>query len=214
MDFIVHIRQTDHEEQTVSEHCRQTAELAARYGQSSGLSASAELAGWLHDIGKLTADFNAYIRGDAGIHRGELDHRGCREYNSEARRKREVLCGDPAESGRNRVILAEVSGDDDLLHEYELRTEKWDSPVIAATMVQFLNALFSGKSSAVRRMHRLFRAVIIIVEVQSIPLKCVYLFNLAMNFLSACADRSAFSRRSAFLPLNLPEHLTDNQKVR
>ena len=33
-------------------------------------------------------------------------------------------------------------------------------------------------------MHRLSRAVIIIDEVQSIPMKCVYLFNLAMNFLS------------------------------
>ena len=33
-------------------------------------------------------------------------------------------------------------------------------------------------------MHRLSDAVIIIDEVQSIPLKCVYLFNLAMNFLS------------------------------
>ncbi len=70
------------------------------------------------------------------------------------------------------------------LEEYELRTEKWDTPVIATTMVQFLNALFSGKSSAVRRMHRLSDSVIIIDEVQSIPVKCINMFNLAMNFLS------------------------------
>ena len=96
----------------------------------------------------------------------------------------EEIAGKSAFLAHHSNILAEISGDDDLLHEYELRTEKWDSPVIATTMVQFLNALFSGKSSAVRRMHRLSRAVIIIDEVQSIPLKCVYLFNLAMNFLS------------------------------
>lgn len=405
MDFIAHIRQTYHEEQTVSEHCRQTAELAKRYGQFSGLSASADLAGWLHDIGKQTADFNAYICGDAKIHRGELDHsfagakylqeiaalaadksqkqaaglisrvilshhglndwinedaentfqkrvakekyyteirnnlaesaflpdvdmllanagseisaiciklqkaaKGAETYafylgmlerllqsilidadrtdtadfmsasqtevvfNTEklwdemqmrmqqklnsfsertdpismqrksisdrcaafaahdvqicklivptgggktlsslrfaieyAKRTRmqkilyvapfmsileqnseviEEIAGQSAFLAHHSNILAEISGDDDLLHEYELRTEKWDSPVIATTMVQFLNALFSGKSSAVRRMHRLSRAVIIIDEVQSIPLKCVYLFNLAMNFLS------------------------------
>lgn len=81
-------------------------------------------------------------------------------------------------------MLAVIDDDDEKLNEYELRTEKWDSPVIATTMVQFLNSLFSGKTSAIRRMHRLSDAVIIIDEVQSIPLKCVYLFNLAMNFLS------------------------------
>lgn len=71
------------------------------------------------------------------------------------------------------------------LHEYELRSEKWDSPVIATTMVQLLNALFSGKTTDLRRMHRLADSVIIIDEVQSLPIKCVYIFDLAMNFLSS-----------------------------
>ncbi len=71
------------------------------------------------------------------------------------------------------------------LHEYELRSEKWDSPVIATTMVQLLNALFSGKTTDVRRMHRLADSVIIIDEVQSLPIKCVYIFDLAINFLSS-----------------------------
>ncbi len=70
------------------------------------------------------------------------------------------------------------------LKEYELRTEKWDNPIIATTMVQFFNSLFSNKISSVRRMHRLCNSVIIIDEVQSIPIKCVNLFNLAMNFIS------------------------------
>ena len=80
-------------------------------------------------------------------------------------------------------LLSELETKEEL-HEYELRTEKWDAPVIATTMVQLLNTLFSAKSSAVRRMHRLSDAVIIIDEVQSIPLKCVHLFNLAVNFLT------------------------------
>ncbi len=103
------------------------------------------------------------------------------EQNSDEIR---TIAGEAAFLEHHSDMLAEISGDVDELHAYELRTEKWDSPVIATTMVQFLNALFSGKSSAVRRMHRLSEAVIIIDEVQSIPLKCVYLFNLAMNFLS------------------------------
>ncbi len=103
------------------------------------------------------------------------------EQNSDAIKS---IAGEDAFLEHHSDMLAEIADQKDLLREYELRTEKWDSPVIATTMVQFLNALFSGKSSAVRRMHRLSEAVIIIDEVQSIPLKCVYLFNLAMNFLS------------------------------
>ena len=74
--------------------------------------------------------------------------------------------------------------------DYELRTEMWDSPVIATTMVQFLNTLFLDKTTSVRRFHRLSKAVIIIDEVQSVPRNCVYPFNLAMNFLSRICGAS------------------------
>lgn len=80
-------------------------------------------------------------------------------------------------------MLAEKD-DAEELRTYELRTEKWDIPVLATTMVQFFQSLFAGKSTSVRRMHRLCRSVIIIDEIQSVPLKCVYLFNLAVNFLT------------------------------
>lgn len=103
------------------------------------------------------------------------------EQNSDVIRQ---IAGEAAFLEHHSDMLAEISEQDERLQEYELRTEKWDAPVIATTMVQFLNALFSGKSGDVRRMHRLSRAVILIDEVQSVPLKCVYLFNLAMNFFS------------------------------
>lgn len=93
------------------------------------------------------------------------------------------LCDDDFFLEHHSNILQDIDSEDDL-DEYELRTEKWDKPVIAATLVQFLNALFVGKVTAVRRMHRLCRSVIIIDEVQSVPLKCVNLFNMAVNFLS------------------------------
>ena len=93
------------------------------------------------------------------------------------------IAGDAYFTEHHSNLLSELENREEL-HEYELRTEKWDSPVIATTMVQLLNTLFSGKSSCIRRMHRLADAVIIIDEVQSIPLKCVHLFNLAVNFLT------------------------------
>lgn len=80
--------------------------------------------------------------------------------------------------------LEENENETERLSTYQMRTERWDVPVIATTLVQFLNALFDGKSSSVRRMHHLCRAVIIIDEVQAIPAKCIHLFNLAMNFLT------------------------------
>lgn len=68
--------------------------------------------------------------------------------------------------------------------EYELRSDKWDMPIIATTLVQFFNTFFSARLDSVRRMHRLCNAVIIIDEIQSIPTECVSLFNMEMNFIS------------------------------
>ncbi len=67
---------------------------------------------------------------------------------------------------------------------YRELTENWDSPVIVTTLVQFLNTLFSAKSACVRRMHALANSVIILDEVQSVPLKMTKLFNAAINYLA------------------------------
>ncbi len=61
----------------------------------------------------------------------------------------------------------------------------WEEPFICTTFVQFMNALFSDRKQSIRRMHRLAHAVVIIDEVQSMPLKCVGTFNYMMNFLNA-----------------------------
>lgn len=86
--------------------------------------------------------------------------------------------------------FAQSFDDKEELNEYELRTDKWDSPVISTTLVQFLNSIFSSRTASVRRFHRLANSVIIIDEVQAIPLKCVNLFNLAMNFISKICGAS------------------------
>ena len=84
-------------------------------------------------------------------------------------------------------IVAELGSNEEIA-EYELRSDKWDMPVIATTLVQFLNTFFLDRLDSVRRMHRLCNSVIIIDEVQSIPTKCVSLFNLAMNFMSEIGE--------------------------
>lgn len=72
--------------------------------------------------------------------------------------------------------------------EYKELTENWGAPIVLTSSVQFLNALFSSKTGAVRRMQALTDSVIIVDEVQAIPARCTVLFNLAMNFLSAVCN--------------------------
>jgi CRISPR-associated endonuclease/helicase Cas3 len=70
------------------------------------------------------------------------------------------------------------------LDKRELLTENWDSPVIITTLVQLLNTLFSGKTTAIRRFHALCGSIIVIDEVQTVPSKMLTLFSLAVNFLA------------------------------
>lgn len=74
------------------------------------------------------------------------------------------------------------------LDQRELLTETWDAPIIISTLVQLLQILFSHKTSAVRRMNALCNSVIIIDEVQSLPLKFSRLFSMAVNFLVECCN--------------------------
>lgn len=62
--------------------------------------------------------------------------------------------------------------------------ENWDAPVVYTTMVQFLEALFGSGTRGARRMHQLANAVLVFDEVQTLPIKCVHLFNNAVNFLA------------------------------
>lgn len=73
---------------------------------------------------------------------------------------------------------------DNGFEEFKLMTERWDSPIIFTTMVQFLNTLFEGGTQSVRRMHHLANTVLLFDEIQTIPVYCIHLFNQAINFLS------------------------------
>lgn len=64
----------------------------------------------------------------------------------------------------------------------------WEEPFICTTFVQFMNTLFSDKSESIRRMHRLANSVVIIDEVQSMPLKCIHTFNYMINFLNTVCN--------------------------
>lgn len=101
---------------------------------------------------------------------------------------------------QNAAVIREFLGDDRIVTEHhsnviepdntaeadvrELASESWDSPVIVTTLVQLLNVLFAGKTTAIRRLQSLCNSVIVIDEVQTVPGRMLSLFDLAVNFLA------------------------------
>lgn len=68
--------------------------------------------------------------------------------------------------------------------EYERLTEDWSVPIVVTTAVQFLNTLFTSKTANVRRFQSLNDCVIIMDEVQAVPVLTIELFNLAVNYMT------------------------------
>ncbi|HVJ48743.1 CRISPR-associated helicase Cas3' [Desulfitobacterium sp.] len=103
-----------------------------------------------------------------------------------AEKAREIL-EDRTEQGEylNNIVLEHHSN---LTPEEEntrqkVLSENWDAPIVFTTMVQFLEVLFGYGTRSARRMHQLANAVLIFDEIQTLPIRCVYIFNMAIRFL-------------------------------
>ena len=98
---------------------------------------------------------------------------------------REILEPESCPEDSGKIVLEHHSniGADRQTWKEKLLAENWDAPVIFTTMVQFLETLFGAGTRGARRMHQLARSVIIFDEIQTLPIKCVHLFNNAINFL-------------------------------
>lgn len=93
---------------------------------------------------------------------------------------KKIIADDSAVLEFHSGILEENKDDDQLA---KLISERWDVPIILTTQVQLLNTLFSASNTAMRRLQSLADSIIIFDEIQTLPLKCTYLFNGAINFL-------------------------------
>ncbi len=112
------------------------------------------------------------------------------DQNAEEIRK---ILEDKDETGNylNRVVLEHHSNltPEKETNRHNLLSQNWDAPIIFTTQVQFFEALFGSSTRDARRMHQLANSVIIFDEVQTIPIRCVHMFNLAIRFLlRACGS--------------------------
>lgn len=79
MEYPAHIRKVDDKKyiQTVEEHCRGVAEIAAELLRDIGLEKTAYLTGMVHDLGKFSENFKNYIEKAADgekVQRGSVNH--------------------------------------------------------------------------------------------------------------------------------------------
>ena len=107
---------------------------------------------------------------------------------------RDIFHMDDAILEHHSNVITEDDGEDmERMDFRRILTERWAVPVIFTTQVQFLNTLFAGDNSSLRRLRALEDSIVIFDEIQTLPVRCTYLFNTAMNFLKT------FSRVTAVL---------------
>ncbi|TNY48545.1 CRISPR-associated helicase/endonuclease Cas3, partial [Streptococcus pyogenes] len=110
------------------------------------------------------------------------------EQNASEIRK---VTGDLGVLEHHSNMVKQANEDDDkdsLLSAYLI--DSWDSQVVLTSMVQFFQTLFKTKSANLRRFSSLINSVVILDEVQSLPIEVTTLFNLTMNFLNKVMDTS------------------------
>lgn len=167
----------DAQRQAISDACRDAATRPAGIYTLSvptgGGKTLASLRFALHHAAKRRLDRVIYI----------IPYTSIIDQNAEV--VRNVLEPEAPLGNSRRTVLEHHSnlGAEQQTYEDKLLCEDWDAPVIYTTMVQFLEALFGAGTRGVRRMHQLANAVLIFDEVQTVPMRCVHLFNQALNFL-------------------------------
>ncbi|MEH7490062.1 CRISPR-associated endonuclease Cas3'', partial [Priestia megaterium] len=119
MKYIAHIRGTDKQIQTVEEHLLQVRNLAESYGEKIGVKHLTGLAGMLHDLGKYTDVFRAYIV-EAVNNPNSLPKRGSVDHSTAGGRLLYNLFHEK-DIVQNKALVAEIVGNAIISHHSYLQ---------------------------------------------------------------------------------------------
>ncbi|MGI8602602.1 MAG: CRISPR-associated helicase Cas3' [Verrucomicrobiales bacterium] len=131
-----------------------------------------------------------------------------------AKEYRRIL-GDEVVLEHHSAVPPRADADEEEKSVAELATENWDAPIVVTTSVQFLESLFSDSPAKCRKLHRIAKSVVILDEVQTLPVKLLrptldgfrrLQRDCGASFVFCSATQPAF-RKS----LQLPEGFTENE---